>query len=421
MSPPAERLDVLVDEIRSGGGRAPGVVDAAPEEDAERDPGERCAARLEATALEIELEEDARIEVTDLRARDEQRLARRRAPGRRRAARSTSAGGSSRQRTALPARSWPRRPRRCRPRSPGARFARSGRGRRPVPPGRRADGGPPTPGAPSRLRASAWSIARNCERRTSCPPPEPNTAPIRPPTATTSFRVQGVSGRPAFLYCALMPATYASIRRIACRPCAPCARSRSNCCASRASVAGLGRKRLTRERERECIDPRRVERRDAPRAAEELHDELPVGSGRPPRAEGDVLCGAALHVRDAPSIARDGHAGARPLGANRLLRPEAERLALEVAPEVGVRHPVASQGQPLVERDLVGRVLRERDPARLPRWKHVPGLRCVVLRAGSEGDRRRHGGRDHQTESDERAWQWTPSFSERAKRRELYV
>ena len=113
---------------------------------------------------------------------------------------------------------------------------------------------------------------------------------------------------------------------------------------------------------------------------------------------------AALDVRDAPPIARDGHAGARALGADRLLRPETERLALEVAPEVGVRDPVAPQRQPLVERDLVGRVLRERDAARLPGWKHVPGLRGVVLRACGEGDRGRHGGRDHQTESDERAW-----------------
>src|SRR6185436_19070097 len=42
----AERLDVLVDEIGARRRRAPRVVDAAPQEDAEGDAGEGGAARL---------------------------------------------------------------------------------------------------------------------------------------------------------------------------------------------------------------------------------------------------------------------------------------------------------------------------------------------------------------------------------------
>ena len=77
----AEGLDVLIDEIRPCRGRAPRIVDPAAEKDGKRDPGERRAPCLEAAALEVELEQDPWIEVTDLRTGDEQRLAGRRPLG----------------------------------------------------------------------------------------------------------------------------------------------------------------------------------------------------------------------------------------------------------------------------------------------------------------------------------------------------
>ena len=75
----AERLDVLVDDIGAGRRGAPREVDPASHQHRERDAGERDTARPVAAALEVELEEDCGIEVPDLRAGDEERLARRRA------------------------------------------------------------------------------------------------------------------------------------------------------------------------------------------------------------------------------------------------------------------------------------------------------------------------------------------------------
>jgi len=145
---------------------------------------------------------------------------------------------------------------------------------------------------------------------------------------------------------------------------------------------GLARaERPAGQRERERVHAGRVERGQPARAAQELHDQLAIGRGRPASAESDVRRGPSLDVRDAPAVARDRHARARPLGANGALRPQAERLALEVAPQVGVRDPVATCREALVERDLVGRALRQRNASRLPGRKDVPGLRGVVLRS----------------------------------------
>jgi len=69
----AERFDELVDDVRVRGGRAPGVVRPA----ADHDPGqagEHHAARVEAAPLEVDLEEERRVEVPDLRARDVDRV-----------------------------------------------------------------------------------------------------------------------------------------------------------------------------------------------------------------------------------------------------------------------------------------------------------------------------------------------------------
>ena len=60
---------------------------------------------------------------------------------------------------------------------------------------------------------------------------------------------------------------------------------------------------------------------------------------------------------------------------------EAERLPLEEPAQIGGLDVVAQARETLVERDLVGRVLREGDAARLARREHVPRLRGVVRAA----------------------------------------
>ncbi len=92
----------------------------------------------------------------------------------------------------------------------------------------------------------------------------------------------------------------------------------------------------TREREPERVDAGRVERRDATGAAEQLHDQLPVGGGRPACAEGDVRGGPPPDVRHAPPVPRDRHPRAGPLRSHGSLGAEAERRALEEPPQIGV-------------------------------------------------------------------------------------
>ncbi len=71
----AQRLDVLVDQVGARGGRAPREVDPAAEQDGEREPRKRRAARLVPAAVQVELHEDARVVVPYLRPRHEERLA----------------------------------------------------------------------------------------------------------------------------------------------------------------------------------------------------------------------------------------------------------------------------------------------------------------------------------------------------------
>ena len=93
----------------------------------------------------------------------------------------------------------------------------------------------------------------------------------------------------------------------------------------------------------------------------------------------------------------------RPLDADgALARREPERLPLEVAPEVGIGDAVAEGGQPLVERDLVGRVLRERDAAGLTGGRTFQAWAAWSAGcSGGDGPRHRGGGDDAEGESEE--------------------
>ena len=170
--------------VRAGRGQAPGEVRAAADEDVAGEAGRGRAARLDARALEVDLERQAGVEVADLRAGHEQRVPGGRALARRPSGSSTrsvrravaavgdAAGGrfgcsEPASRIALPGRlagtaSYGKRlgrsssacPRRC---------ARAGRRRRCWP----------------CARAEALAAARRGarERRASSPPPWPKIWP----------------------------------------------------------------------------------------------------------------------------------------------------------------------------------------------------------------------------------------------------
>ena len=284
--------------------------------------------------------------MADLRPGDEERLARSSSGGRRRAARSTSAGGVSDGRRRREAE--PRRPRRC-PISLDRRAEPSSKrpGRRPVPPGRRAGGGPPRRAARFSAPSLRWSSARNCERRTSSPPPAPNTAPISAADRDDVVpRPAAAAASPPCLYCALMPATYASMIRIA----SPALR------ALRAQQVELLREPRLR--------PQRSAGTSCPESAN-ANGLMPGASSaamRPgPRRSSMSSCRSAAVAQPAPkatsSAVRPLTCGtphrsrvmvtpaARPLDADGAFAgAEAERLALEVAAQVGVRHAVARGG-----------------------------------------------------------------------------
>ena len=170
-------------------------------------PGNAAPRASVAAALEVQLEKDPGVVVPDLRPGDEERLSGRRPPCADEQRVRHRQPGSGRRRRARWSWRSPRRRSRCRPRSPSATRP-TGRSRQAT----LASGS-------SRWRRSSqtwrprsapslrWSRSRNCDRRTSLPPPEPKTAPISPLTATTSVRVHGVSGSPALRYWALIPAT----------------------------------------------------------------------------------------------------------------------------------------------------------------------------------------------------------------------
>ena len=163
--------------------------------------------------------------------------------------------------------------------------------------------------------------------------------------------------------------------------------------------------RTTGEREAEGIDTGRVERGDAAGAAQELHDQLPVGGCRPAGAERDILRRSPLDVRHAPAVARDRETLARAFSAHSTLGAEPEGRSLEVAPKGGVRDAVANRCQALVEGHLVGRVPREGYASGLSGRENVPRLGGVVPRRRGGRDRGCSGSCDGDTQRDEQTEQ----------------
>ena len=223
-----------------GGRRAPGVVLAPADQDVRRAPGSATPRDVDPAAVEVVLEEDLGEVVADLRPGDEDRMAGRGAARRRRGARSHIGAARGTLRRRLDAPVVERRPRRRRRASASRRTGtrRRHRDRRlRVVQLARGRSRPESPfAAPSfvaqrgeELRAPRLVAAAGAE-------PAPRS-PSRP--RATSFRVHGVTGRPAFLLYALRPTRNASTSASACRPSAPCARTRSNCFARNASVCGL--------------------------------------------------------------------------------------------------------------------------------------------------------------------------------------
>ena len=237
--------------------------------------------------------------------------------------------------------------------------------------------------APSR----AWSARRNSPRRAPRRRRRSRTR-RRPasPRRRRRSRVHGVIWRPALRLYALIPATYASRSRATSRPSAALAAQRARICAARKrSVAALGTNCRALVGESERVEARA---RRAPRS----------GPGR---------AGASAAGRDRrrwPSLRRRRRRAAsgrtraaRPSGRGRCVTPARGRTVRTARPSGPKRADlkrrcrsravtaVAQRRQAVVERELVGRVRREREAARLAGRQHVQRDARVVearLRTG---------------------------------------
>ena len=150
---------------------------------------------------------------------------------------------------------------------------------------------------------------------------------------------------------------------------------------------------LARQRERQWIEPRHVERSDPRGAANELEEETAIGRRDPARSVGDVRLGLPVDVSDAEVVAHDLHARSRALALVSGERRRTERSRLEHAADVSRRDVAQERRQRVVELCLVARVLVERDAAVLSRRQDRPRRGRVVARRGClerrEHDRRR--------------------------------
>ena len=213
--------------------------------------------------------------------------------------------------------------------------------------------------------------------------------------------------------------------RIAWRPLAPCPRSNANCAPSRASAAALGRNCRPDSARPKAFTPgaSSAAMRPGPRSSSMISWRSAAVAQPAPKATFSAVvpltCGTPHRSRVivTPLRGRSTFAAFSP-GA------EPERLALEEPAQIGVLHVVAQPGETLVERDLVGRVLREDDAARLARREDVPCLRRVVggrLRGDGAGCHR--GARDGcgDESSDEAAVHSDPFGARFERGREAYV
>ena len=253
----AERLDVLVDDVGAGRRRAPRVVDRRGR------AGSRTRCRGTPPRVHGSRRRRGRARAGSAGSTGRPAGRRRRAACRspsaspRRAARSTSAAGSwSRSRRSSATRESACRRRRSRSRSSCASRTRPGPGTATFASGssrwrrssqtRRPDSWPSLRWSEvEELRAAHLVATARTEDRA-----DRARRPRRRRSASTE--------RSRDLPCgtrALMPATYASMIRIACVPFAPCARRSANCCASLASVCALGRNRRPESASPKALTP----------------------------------------------------------------------------------------------------------------------------------------------------------------------
>ncbi len=156
--------------------------------------------------------------------------------------------------------------------------------------------------------------------------------------------------------------------------------------------------------ERERVDARDVGHGRARRAPAELEQQAAVLGGDEAGAEPEVVRRLPVDVRHAEGVALDGQARA----PGRLLGGRAgrgEALRLVEALDVGDGDVAPQRREAVVERNLVGRVDLGREPAVLPGRQHVVG---EVVGGGGGGQRRQerddHGERPAPISRDSCSW-----------------
>ena len=290
-------------------------------------PGKAAPARTVAAAVEVELEQDLRVVLADLRPGDEERLAGRRAlrpdeqrvrhrqpgRGRRRASSRATRPGSrrrrSRSRSSCASRTPPG-PGTATFASGSSRWRRSSQTRRPA-------SWPSLRWSRSRNSRAAHLVASSGTEDGAHQPADRDDVVARPRSDREPCTlVLGVDPGDVGVD---DPDRLAALRTL---------RPQQRELRAEPRLRRRARPELPPgQREAEGVDARRVERRDAARAAQQLHDQLAVGRGRPARAEGDVLGGRPLDVRHAPPVAGDRDARARPLDLDRRSRPARARAS----------------------------------------------------------------------------------------------
>ena len=149
--------------------------------------------------------------------------------------------------------------------------------------------------------------------------------------------------------------------------------------------------RLQARHQAEGVDVGDVGDRGPGGAPAELDQEPAVPRRGPARSEREVLAGVAVDVRDPPLVVDDADAGPPRL----LLVGLPDRLEVlgqEELVDVGVGDVVAKRRQAGVQGQLIGRVLRERNAAVVARRQDV--VRAVLRLASAARRGSRQGGRD---------------------------
>ena len=322
----AELLGDEVDDVRVGGGGAPRVVPAAADEHGERDARERGAARVDAAAVQVELHQDLREQVSGLRPGDEQRAAGLR-PGaaeQERVAHPHAAGRLGRPAPGHEAAVvHDRVSALARPRDRVREAAGDGGARirvvelaEVVPDGAAALGAEPRLERAQELGRPHLVAAAGAEDGADQRGHGDDVVCRPRGDLEARAAVVGVDPRHVGLdvarHVASVPALAPQERKL----------RRQEALGRR---AGDELPRAGGESER--VEARDVQRRDPARPAQQRQQEAAIGGSGPACAEGDVRPRPAVHVRHAPAVADDADAGARALGADGAsVRPEAGGL-----------------------------------------------------------------------------------------------